>query len=181
MGLRVEQDWSNPISITRLWADRPFDGSVSSSGNSSPLGQDHNALVQQGIWSLALATLLSSPSLQAPMFAYVSLLGDFAHSSTCNALSSFSTVGILPKVIFILPNPDRWDAEINHPSSTNRVSRKEKDKYRILTRLYGTQKDGTDDPTCRAAKETQTLWTHWGKERVEWCERIALKHIYYHM
>ena len=39
------------------------------------------------------------------------------------------------------------------------VSQKEKDKYRILTHIYGIWKDSTDDPTCRAAKETQTFWT----------------------
>ena len=32
----------------------------------------------------------------------------------------------------------------------------QKDKYHILTHIYGNWKDGTDDPTCRAAKETQT-------------------------
>ena len=33
--------------------------------------------------------------------------------------------------------------------------------------LYGIQKDGADEPTCRAGKQTQTerteLWTQWGK------------------
>ena len=36
------------------------------------------------------------------------------------------------------------------------VSQKEKDKYGILMHIYGISKDGTDDPTCRAAKETWT-------------------------
>ena len=35
------------------------------------------------------------------------------------------------------------------------VSLKEKDKYRILMLIYGIWKDSTNDPTCRAAKETQ--------------------------
>ena len=35
------------------------------------------------------------------------------------------------------------------------VSQKEKDKYCILAHTYGIYKDGTNDPTCRAAKETQ--------------------------
>ena len=43
------------------------------------------------------------------------------------------------------------------------VNQKEKDKCHILTH-------STDDPTNRAAKETQTkrtdFWTQWGKERV---------------
>ena len=36
----------------------------------------------------------------------------------------------------------------------------------------------------RAAKETDIktdFWTQWQKERVGWLERIALKHIDYHM
>ena len=35
------------------------------------------------------------------------------------------------------------------------VSQKEENKYRILTHIWN-QRDGTDDPICRAAKETQT-------------------------
>ena len=35
------------------------------------------------------------------------------------------------------------------------VSQKEKNKYCILTHTWN-QKDGTDDPVCRAAKQTQT-------------------------
>ena len=34
------------------------------------------------------------------------------------------------------------------------VSQKEKDKYCILTRIYGIWKDGANEPTCRATKET---------------------------
>ena len=48
----------------------------------------------------------------------------------------------------------RW---INlEPIIQKRVSRKEKDKYCLLTHIYGIWKDGTDGPMCRAAKETQT-------------------------
>ena len=36
------------------------------------------------------------------------------------------------------------------------VSQKEKDKYHILIHTYGIYKDGPDNPTCRAAKETRT-------------------------
>ena len=43
------------------------------------------------------------------------------------------------------------------------VRQKEKNKYYILMHIYGIQKDGTDEPICRAAVETQTqrtdLWT----------------------
>ena len=34
------------------------------------------------------------------------------------------------------------------------VSQKKKGKYCMLTHLYGIYKNGTNDPTCRAAKET---------------------------
>ena len=42
------------------------------------------------------------------------------------------------------------------PIIQSEVNQKEKDKYRILTHTYGICKDSPDDPTCRAAKETQT-------------------------
>ena len=35
--------------------------------------------------------------------------------------------------------------------SYGEVSQKEKNKYRILTHIYGIQKDGTDEPACREA------------------------------
>ena len=35
------------------------------------------------------------------------------------------------------------------------VSQKEKNKYRMLTHICGTQKNGTDEPVCRAEIETQ--------------------------
>ena len=51
----------------------------------------------------------------------------------------------------------------------NEVSQKEKDKYHLLMQICGIQKDDTDDPTYKAAKETQTkrtdFWTQW-EERV---------------
>ena len=52
---------------------------------------------------------------------------------------------------------------------------------------HGIQKDGADEPICRAALETQTprtdLWT-WEegrKERVEGMERLPWKHTHYHV
>ena len=43
------------------------------------------------------------------------------------------------------------------------VSQKEKNKYRILTHIRGTQKNGADEPVCRAEIETQmqrtNVWT----------------------
>ena len=52
------------------------------------------------------------------------------------------------------------------PIKQREVSQKEKEKYCILTHIYGIQKDGTDEVICRAAMETQTqktdLWTRCG-------------------
>ena len=49
------------------------------------------------------------------------------------------------------------------PIIQSEISQKEKNKYCILTYLYGIWKDGTDEPICRAGMETQTgvtdLWT----------------------
>ena len=48
------------------------------------------------------------------------------------------------------------------PIIQSEVSQKEKNKYRILTHIthiYGIQKDGANEPVCRAAMETQTLRT----------------------
>ena len=42
------------------------------------------------------------------------------------------------------------------PIIQSEVSQKEKDKYRILTHIYGIQKDGTEEFTYRAAVEKQT-------------------------
>ena len=40
------------------------------------------------------------------------------------------------------------------------VSQKEKSTYRILTHICGTQKNGTDEPVCRAEVETDVENTH---------------------
>ena len=42
------------------------------------------------------------------------------------------------------------------------VNQKEKDKYCILTHIYGIYKDSTNDLICRAAKETQMSRTDFG-------------------
>ena len=42
------------------------------------------------------------------------------------------------------------------PIIQNEVSQKEKNKYQILMHINGIHKDGTDEPLCRAAMETQT-------------------------
>ena len=48
----------------------------------------------------------------------------------------------------------RW---INlEPIIQSKRSHKGKDKHHILTHMYGIWKDGTEEPICRAAMETQT-------------------------
>ena len=68
----------------------------------------------------------------------------------------------------------------------SKVNQREKNKYDILTHVYGIQKDGTDEPIGRAAMEMQTQVTdllHRGGEgeSVGWMERVSWKHIHYHM
>ena len=41
------------------------------------------------------------------------------------------------------------------PIIQSEISQKEKHKCCILMHIYGIQKDGNNDPICRAAKETQ--------------------------
>ena len=42
------------------------------------------------------------------------------------------------------------------PITQSEVSQKQKDKYHILTHIYGIYKDGTDEFICKAAVEKQT-------------------------
>ena len=42
------------------------------------------------------------------------------------------------------------------PTIQSEVNLKEKDKYHILTHLYGIYKNGTEEFICRAAMEKQT-------------------------
>ena len=71
------------------------------------------------------------------------------------------------------------------PIIQSKVSQKDKHQYSILTHIYGIQKDGNDNPIHETAKETQiyrtVFWTLWEKARFGGFERIALKHVYYHM
>ena len=52
------------------------------------------------------------------------------------------------------------------------VSQKEKNQYHILMHICGTQKNGTDEPVCRAETETQTqrtnVWTPRGERGRRW-------------
>ena len=45
------------------------------------------------------------------------------------------------------------------PVIQSEVSQKEKNKYHKLTHIYGVKKNGTDEPICKAAVETQTQRT----------------------
>ena len=40
------------------------------------------------------------------------------------------------------------------PITQSEVSQEEKDKYPVLMHIYGIQKDSTDKPICRAARDT---------------------------
>ena len=40
------------------------------------------------------------------------------------------------------------------PIIQSEVSQKDKHQYSILMHIYGINKDGNDDPICKAAKET---------------------------
>ena len=67
------------------------------------------------------------------------------------------------------------------PIVQNEVSQKERNKYCILMCIYGIQKNGTDEPVCRAGIETQTqrtdLWAQQEK-RVEQTKRVTLTYIW---
>ena len=45
------------------------------------------------------------------------------------------------------------------PIIQSEVSQKDKHQYSILTRIYGIQKDGNDNPICKTEKETQMYRT----------------------
>ena len=61
------------------------------------------------------------------------------------------------------------------------VSQKEKNKYPILTHIYGIYKNGTDEPVCRAEIETQmqrtNVWTPRGESGGGvwgwWCDELG--------
>ena len=69
------------------------------------------------------------------------------------------------------------------PIIQSEVSQKDKDHYRILTHIYGIQKDVNDNPIRKTEKETQMyrtdFWTLWEKARVGCFKRTASKHGYY--
>ena len=53
------------------------------------------------------------------------------------------------------------------PITQSEVNQKEKDKYCILTQMYGIQKNDADEPICQGSgrdPDTETdLWTQWSK------------------
>ena len=59
------------------------------------------------------------------------------------------------------------------------VSQKEKNKYRILTHICGIQKNGTDEPVCKAEIVTQMKKTNvWTPRRESggcwwWCDELG--------
>ena len=71
------------------------------------------------------------------------------------------------------------------PMKQSEGSQKEKNKYRILTHVYGIQKNGIHEPMCRDGMEIQmqriVSWTQWGKDRVGRLEKVAWTYICYHM
>ena len=70
------------------------------------------------------------------------------------------------------------------PIIQSEVSQKEKDKYHILTYIYGIQKNGTEELIYRAAMEKQTL-TYGHGERGRQGEMYGKSNmetnLYYHM
>ena len=58
------------------------------------------------------------------------------------------------------------------PIIQSEVSQKEKDKYHILTHIYGIYKNATEEFIYRAVMEKQTQR---GKERVRCMERVTWK------
>ena len=63
------------------------------------------------------------------------------------------------------------------PVIQSEVSQKEKDEYRILTHIFGIQKNGTEELIYRAAMEKQNRFMDMGrgKERVRCMERVIWK------
>ena len=64
------------------------------------------------------------------------------------------------------------------PIIQSEVSHKEKDKYHILTNIYGIQKNGTEEFIYRATVEKQTqrhMDMGRGEERVRCMERVSWK------
>ena len=63
----------------------------------------------------------------------------------------------------------------------SKVSQNEKNKYHILMYIYGIQKSGVDELTCKAEVETQiqrtNVWIPRAEE--EMTERLELTYIHY--
>ena len=70
------------------------------------------------------------------------------------------------------------------PVIQSEVNQKEKNKYYILTRVYGIQNNSTNEPICKGGMEIQIqrkdFWTQCGKEKKRQIEKVALTYIHYH-
>ena len=55
---------------------------------------------------------------------------------------------------FSFPLPTSFSKIVVLSVIQSEVSQKEKSKYHILIHIYGIQKNGTDEPICRAGIET---------------------------
>ena len=57
------------------------------------------------------------------------------------------------------------------------ISQREKNKYRILTHICVIQKNGTDEPVCKAEIETEmqrtNVWTQRGESGDGWWDELG--------
>ena len=57
-------------------------------------------------------------------------------------------------------NLSQWmSSEVDGPRACciqSEENQKEKNKYHVLTQMYGIKEDGTHEPICRAGTQTQT-------------------------
>jgi len=60
---------------------------------------------------------------------------------------------------FVPPSPLPTVSTTLEPIVQSEVSHKEKNKYHILTHIYGIEKDGSDEPICRGYSK-QVAQTH---------------------
>ena len=60
-------------------------------------------------------------------------------------------------ILFSHKKEQTWvsSREVDEPRACE-ISQKEENKHYILTHVYGAEKNGADEPICRAAIETQT-------------------------
>ena len=122
-------------------------------------------------------TSLSAKSDLFPFYVWYSLKGDLRVERACN--------GATYPAAFLWEVRQRSYLERTYYTEWSKPERKTPIQYTNayiwnLERWYG-----KDNPICEIAKETQmyrtVFWTLWEKARVGWFERIALKHVKYHV